>query len=279
MSGAPAELAVTRIEARRPWFTAGLGELWAARELLAFFVWRDVKVRYKQTALGVAWVAIQPLATTVVFTLVFGRFAGLPSEGVAYPLFVLTALLPWQLFAGAIGRAGPSLANSAPIITKVYFPRILIPVAAVVSSLVDFGVALAAVAVLMAWYGAPLASSLLLLPAAVAATLAAALAVGIWLSALNVFFRDVQQALPFLSQILMFASPVAYSSDLVPPGAFRLAYSLNPVTGAVDVFRFALLGVEPDWSMVVLSAAVSLALLASGLVFFRHVEDSFADVV
>jgi lipopolysaccharide transport system permease protein len=268
-----------RIDSRRRWLGPSPVDLWHYRELLGFLVWRDVKVRYKQTILGVLWVAVQPLATTVVFALVFGRFANLPSEGVPYPLFVLAAMLPWQLFASAIGRAGPSLVNSAPIITKVYFPRVLVPVAAVFGSLVDLLIALAALGVLFVWYGEPLRAALVWLPAATAFALLAAVGVGIWLSALNVYFRDVQQALPFLSQVLMFVSPVAYSSTLVPQGALRLLYALNPVTGIVHVFRWSLLGVAVPWDAVAISGGVTALLLVSGLALFGRVEDSFADVV
>jgi homopolymeric O-antigen transport system permease protein len=274
-TGPPAVL----ITSRRRWYGLGLAELWSCRELLGFLVWRDVKVRYKQTLLGVAWVGIQPLVTTVVFSLVFGRLAKLPSAGFSYPVFVLAALIPWQLFSSAITRGGTSLVGAASVITKVYFPRLLIPISAVIGGVVDMLIAMIALGGVMAWYHVAPAPTVWALPLAMGYAVAAAAAIAVWLSALNVYYRDVQQALPFLAQIMLFVSPVAYTAEIVPAGAFRVVYALNPVTGVVQIFRWSLLGIAPPWSMVGLSAAVCAVLLVSGVALFHWSEDTFADVV
>ena len=270
---------VIRITSRQRWYGLGLAELWACRELLGFLVWRDVKVRYKQTLLGVVWVGLQPLVATVVFSLVFGRLAKLPSAGFSYPVFVLAGLIPWQLFSSAITRGGPSLVGAASVITKVYFPRLLIPVSAVLGGVVDLLVAMVALVGVMAWYGVAPGVQVWALPLALGYAVAGAAGIAVWLSALNVYYRDVQQALPFLAQVLMFVSPVAYSADIVPAGTFRLLYTLNPVTGIVQIFRWTLLGIEPAWPMVGLSATVCGVMLLSGVALFHWTEDTFADVV
>ena len=268
-----------RIAPAGGWEALQLREVWDYRELIFFLVWRDVKVRYKRAALGAAWAVVQPLLTMVLFTVVFGRLAGLPSEGVPYPLFTLAALLPWQLFATALGSASTSLVGSGALLTKVYFPRLIIPLASIGAALVDFLVALAVLAALMAWYNFIPPVQVLALPAFVLAALVTALAVGLWTSALNVRYRDVQYVLPFAMQVLLFASPIAYSTEVVPAGLARTLYSLNPLVGIVQGFRWALLDAAPPGSLLVPSLTVAVVLLVSGLFFFRRMEAMFADVV
>jgi lipopolysaccharide transport system permease protein len=261
------------------WPELRLGEVWSYRELIFFLVWRDLKVRYKQTALGVAWAVLQPLVTVIIFTVIFGRLAGLPSEGVPYPAFALAALLPWQLFSAAVAGSSNSLIGSSNLLTKVYFPRLIIPLAAVVSTLADFAVSSVLLAGLLVWYGIVPGAGIVLLPLLVAQALVLALAIGLWASALNVQYRDVQFALPFALQAMLFASPVAYSAALVPQGPWRTVYGLNPLVGVIQGFRWALLGAEPPGPLAWLSAVVTLALLIGGLFFFKRMEDSFADVI
>ncbi len=256
-----------------------LGELWRYRELVGFFVWRDIKVRYKQTLLGAAWAIIQPLFTMIVFSLFFGKLAKVPSDNVPYPIFSYAALLPWQLFAKALNDASRSLVGNRNMLTKVYFPRLAMPLASLLGGLLDFTIAFLVLLGMMWYYHVPLApraaTVLLFLPLA----LLTALGVGLWLSALNVLYRDVGYALPFLTQAWMFITPIAYSSTLVPE-KWRLVYALNPMAGVVNGFRWALLGTPtgPDASMAV-SVTVALLLLVSGLFFFRRMERMFADVV
>jgi len=261
------------------WLALNLAELWEYRELLYFLIWRDLKVRYRQTAIGVAWVVIQPLVTTAIFAVIFGRLAGLPSEGVPYPVFVFAALLPWQMFSGAISRAAVSLVSNANLVTKVYFPRLLVPLAAVLSGLVDLTVFLVILAGMMGWYRVTPSWAVLTLPLLVLVVVLAAVAIGILLAALNVRYRDVQQAVPFLIQIWFLASPVAYSASLVPAGPWRVLYNLNPMTGVIQGFRWALLGKGPPDPLTWISLAATVVLLVGGLLYFRRFEDSFADVV
>jgi lipopolysaccharide transport system permease protein len=261
------------------WLALNLAELWEYRELLYFLIWRDLKVRYRQTAIGVAWVVIQPLVTTAIFAVIFGRLAGLPSEGVPYPVFIFAALLPWQMFSGAISRAAVSLVSNANMLTKVYFPRLLIPLAAVLSGLVDLTVFLVILAGMMGWYRITPSWAALTLPLLIVVAVLAALAIGILLAALNVRYRDVQQAIPFLVQIWFLASPVAYSARLVPSGIWRVLYNFNPMTGVILGFRWALFGkVAPD-PLTWISVTAVVVLLVAGLFYFRRLEDSFADVV
>jgi lipopolysaccharide transport system permease protein len=254
--------------------------VWEYRDLLYFLVWRDVKVRYKQTVLGAAWAILQPVLATIVFSIFFGRLAKLPSDGIPYPVFAYVALVPWQLFSFCLGESASSLVSNQNLIQKVYFPRLVIPLATVLTGLVDFCVAFVVLLVLLFRYGiVPPLSSLLLLPALLAFAVTAALSVGIWLSALNVQFRDVRYTLPFLTQIWMFATPVVYSSHLIPD-KWRPLYGLNPMSGVVEGFRWALLGsAEGLVPQVWVSAGMVLLLLAGGLLYFRRMESTFADIV
>lgn len=267
------------ISPERGWLQLELGDLWRYRELLYFLAWRDIKVRYKQTVLGVAWVILQPVLTMLIFSLIFGRIAGLPSEGVPYPVFVFTGLVPWQLFAYALTQSSSSLVVDQHLVTKIFFPRLVIPVASVVAGLLDFFISLVVLLVLLLVYRIPLTPRLLTLPLFTLLALAAAIAVGLWLSALNVQYRDVRYALPFITMFWMYATPIAYSSTLIP-APWRLLYSLNPMVGVVEGFRWALLDVETVVSPVVfLSAGIVLLLLVGGLFYFKRMEDRFADVI
>ena len=269
------------IEPSGAWSAINLRELWAYRELLYFLTWRDVKVRYKQTLLGVAWVVVQPLAQMLIFTLFFGRLAGLENQtgGVPYPLFAFAGLLPWTFFANATTNSGNSLVGSAHLITKIYFPRLLVPTAAVAAACVDLAIAAVVLAALMVYYGVGLTWGLLLLPVLVALTGLLALGTGLLLSALNVKYRDVRHALPFLMQLWMFASPVIYPTALVPVG-WRWLLALNPMTGIIEGFRAALFGNgQIAWGSLGVSAAVTLVLFVFSAFFFRRMEKGFADVI
>ncbi|HZR33556.1 MAG TPA: ABC transporter permease [Terriglobales bacterium] len=267
------------IRAGKGWQSLAFHELWDYRELLFFLTWRDIKVRYKQTVLGVAWAIIQPFFGMVVFTIFFGRLAKVPSDGIPYPLFCYAALLPWQLFAYALTESSNSVVTNERLITKVYFPRLVIPISAVLAGLVDFVIAFGVLLVMMAYYGVRPGWAVLTLPLFVLFAVATALGVGLWLSALNVRYRDVRYTLPFITQLWLFASPVAYSSSLVPE-RWRPLYGLNPMTGVVEGFRWALLGrTTPPGMMVLVSGVVVVVVLLSGLFYFRRVERSFADLV
>jgi lipopolysaccharide transport system permease protein len=267
------------IEASRGWVSLKLRELWEYRELLFFLAWRDVKVRYKQASLGVAWAIIQPLMTMVIFSVIFGHLAKLPSEGIAYPVFSYAALLPWQLFSGALTRSGSSLVGNATLLTKVYFPRLIIPLSATIGGLLDFGISFLVLLGLMLFYGMAPTWSILWLPLLIVFTLMTALSVGLWLSALNVQYRDVQHLIPFIIQAWMYASPVAYSAELIPAGLWRFVYGLNPIAGVIQSFRWALLGAHPPDEWILFSVGVVLMLLVTGLYYFRRMEKIFADVV
>lgn len=260
------------------WTSIGLRELWDYRELLYFLTWRDVKVRYKQTALGAAWAIIQPLFMMLIFSLFFGRLAKMPSDGIPYPIFTFCALLPWQLFAHALTESSNSLVANERLITKVYFPRLVVPMAAVLGGLVDFGVAFVILLVMMAYYGIVPTSAIAILPAFVVLAIMTALAVGLWLSALNVKYRDVRYTINFLIQFWLFATPIAYPSSLVPE-RWRPLYGLNPMVGVVEGFRWALLGAKPPGAMLWVSVSVVILLLVGGLFYFRRMEQEFADVV
>jgi len=273
------DIPVVLIEPSRSWLSLNLGEFWAYRELLYFLVWRDVKVRYKQTAIGIGWTILQPLLTMVIFTLVFGRLAKVPSDGLPYPVFAYTALLPWNLFAGALNRCTVSLVASANLITKVYFPRLIVPASATISGIIDFAIAFVFLLFLMLWFHIVPTWGAIALPIFLFLTLITVLAVGLWLSALNVRYRDVGHAIPFLIQIWMFLSPVAYPASLVPE-RWRMLYSLNPMVGVIEGFRWALLGKEmPDLTLIAVGTAVVTALLIGGLIYFKRIERTFADVV
>jgi lipopolysaccharide transport system permease protein len=270
---------VTVIRPTKGWVAPGLRDLWTYRELLYFLVWRDIKVRYKQTVLGVVWAVLQPLLTMLIFTVVFGRFAKVPSDGVPYPIFAFCALLPWQLFAFALSESGNSLVNSQHLLKKVYFPRLIVPIAPVLAGLVDFSVSFVLLLVLMAYWGVRPGLASLTLPFFLLLAIATALGVGLWLSALNVEYRDVRYTIPFLTQFWLFATPIAYPSSLVP-AKWRVMYGLNPMAGVVEGFRWALLGTHTaPGPMLLVSTLVVVALLVSGLMYFRRVEKTFVDVV
>ena len=260
-------------------FHLELKAIWDYRELLYFLIWRDVKVRYKQTAIGAGWAIFQPLITMIIFTAVFGNFAKIPSDDLPYPIFAYSALLPWTYFAQAIGRSGVSLVGSANLISKVYFPRLIIPLSAAVAPLVDFAIAFVILLAMMAWFGIGPTWGVLALPLFLLLALSTALAVGLWLSALDVRYRDVGYTIPFVIQIWMYVSPVAYPVSLVPE-RWRLFYSLNPMAGVIEGFRWALLGTgDPDFGVMTASAVVVMALLLGGIVYFKQMERTFADVV
>ena len=267
-----------RIRPSQRWVSLDLADLWAYRELLYFLTLRDVKVRYKQTALGAAWAVIQPLFTMLVFTLFFGRLAGVPSEGVPYSIFAYAGLLPWTFFSNAVTNSGNSLVASANLITKVYFPRIIIPGAAVLAGLVDFAIAFAIQALLMIYHGVAVTWNILMLPVLVLLTALLALGVGMLMSALNVKYRDIRYALPFVIQLWMFASPIIYPSSLVPD-RWRWVISLNPLTGIIEGYRSALFGRDFDTLGLIISALITLALLVYSSFVFRRMEKSFADLV
>jgi len=275
-----AAVPVVCIEPSRGWISLKLGELWAYRELIYFLIWRDIKVRYKQTVIGAAWAILQPLATMIIFTVVFKKFANVPSDGLPYPIFSYTALLPWQLFAGALNRSSTSLVGQANLISKVYFPRLIVPISSTISGAVDFSVAFVILLGMMIWYGIAPTWGVLALPLFLLLGMATALSVGgLWLSALNVRYRDVGHTVPFLVQLWMFASPVAYPVSLVPE-QWRLLYSLNPMVGVIEGFRWALLGKEsPDFGVIALSSAIVMLLLFGGIIYFKRMERSFADIV
>jgi lipopolysaccharide transport system permease protein len=256
-------------------------DVWTYRELLYFLAWRDVLVRYKQTVIGIAWVVIRPLLIMLIFTFAFGKVAKLPSEAdVPYPLLVLAGLLPWQFFAAALSEAAGSLTANANLVTKVYFPRIIVPISSVVTSAVDFLVTLGLLAMLMAWYSIWPTWRVLALPALVLLMVLAAMGAGVWLAALNVKYRDFRYVVPFIVQFGVYVSPVGFSARLVPE-AWAWAYMLNPMVGIIEGFRWALLGapVALKWEALVASALVSTTLLAFGLRYFRRTERSFADVI
>ncbi|HEX6966023.1 MAG TPA: ABC transporter permease [Gemmatimonadaceae bacterium] len=273
------ELPITRIEPSRGWVSLRLHELVEYRELLFFLVWRDIKVRYKQTALGASWAIIQPFFTMVVFSLFFGKLAKVPSDGIPYPIFSYAALVPWTFFATGLTQASNSLVGSQNLIKKVYFPRLTIPIATVLSGVVDFVLAFVMLLGMMAFYHITPTVNTLWLPFFLLLALATSLGAGLWLSAMNVQFRDVKYVVPFLTQFWMFATPVAYPSSLLH-GAWRTVYGLNPMVGVVEGFRWALLGSgdAPD-AMVVASSIAALVLLVSGAFYFRRMEKTFADVV
>ena len=279
LSGTPVQNASVLIRPISRWVPINLRDLWEYRELLYFLTWRDIKVRYKQTALGMVWVVLQPLLLMLVFTMFFGRLVELPSEAIAYPVFTYTALVPWQLFSRALNEGSMSLIAHEKVITKTYFPRILLPASAVLASLIDFGIAFLVLIGFILFYGAHLGFAIFTLPVFVLLLLMAAFGVSLWLAAFNVLYRDVRYVLPFLTQIWMFATPIIYPVSAVPD-SWRLLYSLNPMVGVVEGFRWALLGNSSGMdAMVGLSALVVAAVLGGGILYFQSVQQTFADVI
>jgi len=276
--GDPAPV-LTVIRPSRGWLAINLREIWTYRELLGFLAWRDVSVRYKQTVLGASWAVIQPFFSMLVFTLFFGRLAQIPSDGVPYPVFSYAALLPWTYFATAVTSSSNSLVGNQQLITKVYFPRLVIPLASALPALIDFAIAFIVLILMMAYYGIAPTSNILWLPAFLLLALFTALGVGLWLSALNAIYRDIRYTVGFLVQFWLFASPVTYPASMVPE-RWRTLYGLNPMTGVIEGFRWALLGTgDGPGPMIALSAAATLCLLLSGVFYFRRMERSFADIV
>ncbi len=271
------------IEKKRGLAALKLDDLWQYRELLYFLVWRDIKVRYKQTALGVAWAVLQPLFSMVVFSVLFGSLLKVPTGDVPYPIFSYAALLPWNYFAGSLTRSSTSVVNSAHLITKVYFPRLVIPISGVLAGLLDFAIAFVVLIGMMFYFGITPTRAVFTLPAFLLLAMVTALGFGLWLSALNVRFRDVNYLIPYLVQIWMYVTPVVYGSTLIPE-RFRFLLALNPMTGVVEGFRWALLGSQladaaPPGALFPVSVGISLLVLISGGIFFRNTERSFADII
>ncbi len=263
----------------RGWSALELGDIWKYRELLVFLTWRELKVRYQQTLLGATWAILQPVLQMVVFTFIFGGIARMTSQGIPYPIFSYTALLPWGLFAKALTDAGRSMVSNRNMITKIYFPRLIMPMASVLSGLVDFMIAFVILLVLMVYYHITPTAAIWTLPFFLLLAIVAALGVGLWLSALNVEYRDVGHVLPFLTQIWMFVTPVVYPASRIP-AKWQLLYSLNPMTGVVEGFRWALLGSgDAPTGMIAVSAMISVILLIGGLFYFRRMERTFADTI
>lgn len=279
-SGAPApqtDLLIV-IEPKRGWVGFDLREVWRYRELLYFLAWRDIKLRYKQTILGAAWAILQPILAMVVFTLFFGKLAQMPSDGVPYAIFSYCALVPWTYFANALSGAGNSLVGSANLISKVYFPRLIVPGASVLAGVLDFGIAFSVLLGMMVYYGITPSWGILLVPVLLLLTMGTALGVGAWLSALNVEYRDVRYAIPFLIQLWMFATPIVYPLSLVPD-RYRTLVALNPMVGIIENYRAALLGRPTQWDVLAMSTVLCVVLLLAGAFYFRRVERTFADVI
>ncbi len=277
-SGAPQHEVL--IEPSRGWTSLKLHELWEYRELLYFLAWRDIKIRYKQTALGAAWAVLQPLLTMLIFALFFGRLAGMPSDGVPYPLFAFAALVPWTFFANGLTQSSNSLVGSANLIKKVYFPRLVVPISVVLGGLPDFALSFLVLLGLMIYYGIyPPLSLIIWLPLLLLLALVTALGCGLWLSALNVKYRDVRYIVTFLTQIWMFATPVVYPASLLS-GRWRLIYSINPMVGVVEGFRWALLRTNAaPWTTMLVSTTTAVLILVTGTFYFRRMEKTFADIV
>jgi lipopolysaccharide transport system permease protein len=270
---------IVLIQPRRHLLALDLKAIWEYRELLYFLVWRDLKVYYRQTLIGAGWVIVQPLTTMVIFSIIFGRIAQIPSDGFPYPIFIYSALLPWNLFASSLTRGSTGVVGNAQLVSKIYFPRLILPLSGILSPLLDFAVAFVFLVGMMVWFRTPPTWGILALPLFLLLAILTALAVGLWLSALNVRYRDVAHAIPFLTQVWMFASPVAYPISVVPE-KWRLLYSLNPMAGVIEGFRWALLGKETlDFGVIVISSVMVLALLFPGIVYFKYTERTFADVI
>lgn len=274
------ESPVTLVQPTHGWSWSHLVELWRYRELLFFLTWRDVKVRYKQTLLGAAWAILKPFFTMVIFTIIFGELAGIPTDGAPAPIFYFTGLLPWTLFQDGITKSSTSLVTNRSLVTKVYFPRLAIPLSSIIGGLVDFGLAFLVLLGMMAFYGYAPAGPVWALPLFLLLALLTALGVGLWLAALNVAYRDVGYVTPFIVQAWLYASPVAYSATIIPEGLGQLAYGVNPMAGVIQGFRWAILGVgQPAPGLLAISVGVVLALLVSGWLYFRRMERTFADIV
>jgi len=270
---------ITRIAPSTGWISLRLGDLWEYRELLYFLTWRDILVRYKQTVLGVAWAIIQPLFTMVVFSLFFGKLAKIPSDNIPYPIFSYAALVPWTFFSNSLTKASNSLVGHAALIRKIYFPRLAMPIAAVLSGIVDFVVAFIVLLGMMLFYGIVPSIHVFWLSGLLLLALVTSLGVGLWLSAMNVQFRDVHYIVPFITQFWLFATPVAYPSSLLAE-PWRTLYGINPMVGVVEGFRWALLSTDTaPGLMIIVSSLVSLTLLIGGAYYFRRMEKTFADVV
>ena len=267
------------IEPKKGLFQLNLKGIWQYRELLYFLIWRDLKVRYKQTVIGIGWAVLQPFVTMVIFTIIFGKLVKVPSDGIAYPIFAYSALLPWNYFASALQRCVVSVVGDAALVSKVYFPRLILPLAGTISGFADFFVSFLLLLGMMTFYHLGLSWTVLVLPFFLLLALSTALAVGLWLSALNVRYRDVGHTIPFLMQVWMYASPIVYPVSVIPE-KYRFFYSLNPMVGVIEGFRWALLGKQsPDFAGMAISVAMVLLLMSGGLVFFRNMEKTFADVV
>lgn len=277
--GAVPPVPVIRIEPSDGWVSLKLAELWSYRELLFFLTWRDIKIRYKQTALGVIWGVLQPLLTMVVFSIFFGRLAKIPSDGVPYPIFALIGLTPWNFFSNGLTQSSNSLVAGANMIKKVYFPRLVIPLSSVMSGLIDLLISLVLVGCMMAYYGIAPTINVVWLPAFILLALVTSLGVGLWMAALNVEYRDVRFIVPFLTQFWMYATPIPYPSSLLSE-PWRTLFGLNPMSGVVEGFRWAILGTKTQpGPLVVVSVAAAFAILLSGAYYFRRMEKTFADVV
>jgi lipopolysaccharide transport system permease protein len=269
-----------RIEPSKGWVSLKFHELWEYRELLYFLTWRDVKVRYKQTVLGGAWAIIQPFFTMVVFSLFFGNLAKIPSDGIPYPVFSYTALVPWTFFAYGIQQSSNSLVTSANLLKKIYFPRLVIPISSVLSGIIDFILAFSVLIIMMLAYGIFPTANLIFLPFFFLLAFVISLGVGMWLAAMNVQFRDVRYIIPFIIQFWMFATPIAYPSSLIENDLLRLIYGFNPMTGVIEGFRWVLLDTDTaPGPIIIVSTLTAVALLVSGAYYFRRMEKTFADVV
>ena len=273
------EIPVIRIEPSHGWVSLKLHEIWEYRELLYFLAWRDIKVRYKQTALGAAWAIIQPFFTMVVFSVFFGKLGKIPSDGIPYPIFAFAALVPWTFFAHGLNQSSNSLVSGAQLIKKVYFPRLIVPVASVLSGVVDFALAFIVLLGMMLYYGLTPTANVVWLPALLLLALVTSLGVGLWLSTLNVQYRDVRYAVPFITQFWLFGTPIAYPSTLLSE-PWRTLYGLNPMVGVVEGFRWALLATDTQpGAMIFVSCLMAIAILVTGAFYFRRMEKTFADVV
>jgi len=268
---------VIDIHPSRGWIPVNLKDLWLYRELLYFLTWREIKVRYKQTILGFAWAIIQPFMMMIVFTLFFGNLAKIPSEGIPYPLFNYAALLPWTLFAEGLTRSSSSLVQDANLVRKIYFPRLVMPISGVLSPIVDFAIAFIILIGMMFYYGYYPTVNIIWMLGFIVLAVATALGAGLWLSAMNIKYRDIRYVIPFLIQIWMFASPVVYSSNALPE-KYQLIYALNPMSGVIEGFRWSLLGTQPPGAMAAVGIVIVTVLIVSGVFYFRRSEKSFADV-